>query len=72
MKLKKNEDQSVDTVSLFSFCFHDLSIGESGVLKSPTLELGARHQWKDLERQSLDLKRKDGPSRDCHIQGSIP
>ena len=25
------------TVSLFSFCFNDLSIGESGVLKSPTI-----------------------------------
>ena len=25
------------TVSLFSFCFHDLSIDESGVLKYPTI-----------------------------------
>jgi hypothetical protein len=25
------------TVSLFSFCFHDLSIGENRVLKSPTI-----------------------------------
>jgi hypothetical protein len=25
------------TVFLFSFCFHDLSIAESGVLKSPTI-----------------------------------
>jgi hypothetical protein len=25
------------TVSLFTFCFHDLSIDESGVLKSPTI-----------------------------------
>jgi hypothetical protein len=25
------------TVSLFSFCFHDLSIAESGVLKSPII-----------------------------------
>jgi len=24
-------------VSLFSFCFHDLSIAGSGVLKSPTI-----------------------------------
>ena len=24
-------------MSLFSFCFHDLSIAESGVLKSPTI-----------------------------------
>jgi hypothetical protein len=27
------------TVSLFSFCFHDLSIGESGVIKFPTIIL---------------------------------
>lgn len=26
-------------MSLFSFCFQDLSIGESGVLKSPTIIL---------------------------------
>ena len=25
------------TVPLFSFCFHDLSIAEGGVLKSPTI-----------------------------------
>jgi hypothetical protein len=25
------------TVSLFSLCFHDLAIDESGVLKSPTM-----------------------------------
>jgi hypothetical protein len=25
------------TVSLFSFCFHNLSIDECGVLKSPTI-----------------------------------
>ena len=24
-------------MSLFCFCFHDLSIGESGVLKSPAI-----------------------------------
>jgi hypothetical protein len=27
------------TVSLFSFCFHDLSIAESEVLKSPTITM---------------------------------
>ena len=27
-------------MSLFSFCFHDLSIGESGLLKSPTIIVG--------------------------------
>jgi hypothetical protein len=25
----------------------------------------------DSLRQSLELRRKDGPCRDCHIQGSI-
>jgi hypothetical protein len=28
--------------------------------------------WKELQRQSLELRQKDGPSRDCHIRGSIP
>ena len=28
--------------------------------------------WKELQRQSLELCQKDGPSRACHIQGSIP
>jgi hypothetical protein len=27
-------------VSLFSFCFQDLSVGESGMLKSPTIIVG--------------------------------
>ena len=52
MKLKKNEDQSVDTL--------------------PLLRVGNNHPWKELQRQSLELRQKDGPSRDCHIQGSIP
>jgi hypothetical protein len=52
MKLKKNEDQSVDTL--------------------PLLRIGNNHPWKELQRQSLELRQKDGPSRDCHIQGSIP
>jgi hypothetical protein len=52
MKLKKNEDQSVDTL--------------------PLLRTGNNHPWKELQRQSLELRQKDGPSRDCHIQGSIP
>jgi hypothetical protein len=30
------------------------------------------HPWKVLQRQSLELGQKDGPSRDCRIQGSIP
>jgi hypothetical protein len=38
----------------------------------PFLELGTKHPWKELQRQSLELRQKDGPSRDCHIQVSIP
>jgi hypothetical protein len=34
-------------------------------------ELGTKHPWKELQRQSLELRQKDGPSRDCHFQGSI-
>jgi hypothetical protein len=34
----------------------------------PFLELGTKHPWEELQRQSLELRRKDGPSRDCHIQ----
>ena len=44
MKLKKNEDQSVDTL--------------------PLLRIGNNHPWKEL--QSLELRLKDAPSRDCH------
>jgi hypothetical protein len=47
MKLKKNEDQSVDTL--------------------PLLRIGNNHPWKELQRQSLELRQKDGPSRDVHI-----
>jgi hypothetical protein len=52
MKLKKNEDQSVDT--------------------SPFLELGTKDRCKELQSQSLELRRKDGPSRDYPTQGCIP
>jgi hypothetical protein len=38
----------------------------------PFLELGTKHPWKELQRHSLELRQKDGPFRDCHIQGSIP
>jgi hypothetical protein len=38
----------------------------------PFLELGTKHPWKELQRQSLELRWKDGPSRDCPTQGSIP
>jgi hypothetical protein len=37
----------------------------------PFLELGTKHPWKELQRQNLELRQKEGPSRDCHIQGSI-
>jgi hypothetical protein len=30
----------------------------------PFLELGTKHPWKELQRQSLQLRQKDGPSRD--------
>ena len=38
----------------------------------PFLELGTKHPWKELQRQSLELRQKDGPSRDYHTRGSIP
>jgi hypothetical protein len=36
----------------------------------PLLRIGKKHPWK--ERQSLELRPKDGASRDCHIRGPIP
>jgi hypothetical protein len=50
MKLKKNEDQSVDTLPL-------LRIGNKTPMEGVT--------------ELLELRQKDGPSRDCHIRGSI-
>jgi hypothetical protein len=50
MKLKKNEDQSVDTWPL-------LRIGNKTPMEGVT---------------ETKLRQKDGPSRDCHIHGSIP
>jgi hypothetical protein len=35
------------------------------------LEFGIKHPWKELQRQNLELRQKDGPYRDCHILGSI-
>ena len=29
----------------------------------PFLELGTKHLWKELQRQSLELRQKDGPPR---------
>jgi hypothetical protein len=51
MKLKKNEDQSVDTL--------------------PLLRIGNYHPWKELQRQSLELRQKDGPSRPCIFTGIV-
>jgi hypothetical protein len=34
------------------------------------LELGTKHPWKELQRQSLELRQKDGPSRDCQTRES--
>ena len=45
MKLKKNQDQSVNTL--------------------PLLIIGTKHPWKELQRQSLELKQKDGPFRNA-------
>ena len=42
MKLKKNEEQSVDTLLI--------------------LRIGNNHPWKELQRQSLELRQKDEPS----------
>jgi hypothetical protein len=36
----------------------------------PFLELGTKHPWKELQRQSLELRQKDGPSRDFDMDPS--
>jgi hypothetical protein len=41
----------------------------------PLLRIGKKkkkHPWQELQRQSLELRQKDGSSRDCHTWGSIP
>jgi hypothetical protein len=38
----------------------------------PFLELGTKHPWKELQRQSLEMRRMAGPFRDCPTWGSIP
>ena len=45
---------------------------DQSVYTFPLLRIGNNHPWKELQRQSLELGQKDGPSRDCHIQRSIP
>jgi hypothetical protein len=52
VKLKKKEDQSVDTKSF--------------------LEGGTKYPWEELQRQSVEQRVKDRPSRDCPTWGSIP
>jgi hypothetical protein len=52
MKLKKNEDQSVDSL--------------------PLLRIGTKHPWNELQRQSLEVRWKEGPYRDCPTWRSIP
>jgi hypothetical protein len=46
--------------------------GKKHLVKNMMLEVGTKHPWKELQRQSLELRQKDGPCRDCHIQGSTP
>jgi hypothetical protein len=36
------------------------------------LRMGNKIPMEGVWRQSLELRQKDEPSRDCHIQGSIP
>jgi hypothetical protein len=36
------------------------------------LEWGTKYPWKELQRQSSELRQKERPSRDCPTQGSIP
>ena len=43
------------TVSLFSFCFHDLSIDESGVLRSPTIIVWSTMYFLSFNRVSLNI-----------------
>ena len=38
----------------------------------PSLEWGTKYPWKELQRQRLELRWKDGLSRDYPTQGSIP
>ena len=43
---------------------------KSNIFWLPFLELGTKHPWKELQRQSLELRPKDGPSRDCCTRDS--
>jgi hypothetical protein len=53
--------------------YYNKSIARDGYAKfSAKVFQGTKHPWKELQRQSLELRWKDGPCRDCHIQGSTP
>ena len=41
------------------------------VVTLPLLRIGNKTPMKELQRQSLELRRKDGPSIDCHTWESI-
>ena len=36
------------------------------------VEWGTKYPWKELQRQSSELRLKEGPSRDCPTWGSVP
>jgi hypothetical protein len=52
MKLKKKEDQSVDTSFLF--------------------RMGNKIPMEGVTETNMELRWKEGPSRDCPTRGSIP
>jgi hypothetical protein len=67
---KRKEKEKYDKIQ---FAQHmKLKNEDQSVNTLPLLRIGNNHPWKELQRQSLELRQKDGPSRDCHIQGSIP
>jgi hypothetical protein len=45
----------------------DQSVDNSILLRS-----GKKYPWKELQRQSLEQRLKERPSRDCHTCRSIP
>jgi hypothetical protein len=49
MKLKKKEDQSMDTLVL--------------------LRRGTKYPWEKIQRQSVEQRLKERPSRDCPTWG---
>ena len=36
------------------------------------LEWGTKYPWKEIQRQSVEQRLNERPSRDCHTWGSIP